>query len=181
MKKGVMTAAIALAMMLAVGTAVAGGEQPRASYPRSSAAEERQDARSEMLQQRIDLVITRFNNNKERHVATYQAMKAEVQQLISTLAAQGYDVAKITSDLQTWDQMIIKFAQDYVSFINLLEATKAYIPYESEGQFAAALEQARAQLRVCRQDSLDIRLYYQQTIRADIAELASQKPGSTAP
>jgi hypothetical protein len=191
MKKGAIVAATALVIVFAICTAAAGGRAPsgagligsypRASYPASSAAQQREDARAEQIQQRIDLVIARFNNNKERHVATYNAMKAKVQEVISTLAAQGYDVAKLTADLQTWDQMIVKFAQDYVSFIGLLEAVRAYAPYESQGQFASALEQARAQLRVCRQDSLDMRLFYQQTIRADIAEVASQKPSSTTP
>lgn len=185
MKKFAIVPVTVLVMVLAICAAAAGNQQqPQGSYPRSSAAEQRQelqDQRALQIQQRIDLIIARFNNNKERHVATYNAMKAKVQEVVNTLAAQGYDVAKLTADLQIWDQMIVKFAQDYVTFIGLLETAKAYAPYESQGQFSSALAQARAQLRVCRQDSLDMRLFYQQTIRPDIAAVASQKPSSTTP
>lgn len=153
----------------------------RASTPQSEERQQNQEERAARVQERIELVIARFENNKERHVAAYNAVRAQVQQIVTSLAAAGYDVSKLSADLKTLDSMILKFAQDYVSFIDLLRATEAYTPYESDGQFQAALEAARAQLQVVRQDSLDIRYFYQTTIRPDVAALASQTPSSTAP
>lgn len=179
--------AVAAALVVLFCAGALAQAQPRASFPQRESTpqgEERQqiqDERSARVKERIELVITRFENNKERHVAAYNAVKAEVQGIVTTLAAKGYDVTKLTADLKTLDSMIVKFAQDYALFIDRLRATEAYDPYESGGQFQAALEAARAQLQVVRQDSLDIRSFYQTTIRPDVAALAGQKPSATAP
>lgn len=163
---------LALALVLATAAALAQPE-PRGSVPDR---EERQQDRAQIITQRIELVIARFNNNMERHVAAYNAVKAKVTEMITTLAAKGYDVSKLKTDLQTWDEMIRKAAQDYATFINYLKTAQQYAPYESQGQFKDAIEQARRQLHVYRQDVLDIRHYYQTVIRPDVAALAEQSP-----
>ncbi|PKQ27983.1 MAG: hypothetical protein CVT63_05150 [Candidatus Anoxymicrobium japonicum] len=96
------------------------------------------------------------------------------------MAAKGYDVSKLKADFLAWDQMIVKAATDYASFINLLQNAKQYTPYESAGQLSNAISQARAQLRIVRQDIIDVRHYYQTVIRPAIAALASQTPTTPA-
>jgi hypothetical protein len=69
-----------------------------------------------------------------------------------------------------------KAATDYATFISLLQSAEQFTPFESGGQFWNAINQARAQLRVFRQDSLNVRSEYQTVIRPDVAALASQTP-----
>lgn len=185
MKKTVVIVVVVLASLLCFGlsaVAYAGGQ---AREP-SSAVQQRQEQRQEVqqqaaqnLQQRIDLVITRFNNNKDRHIAAYNRAKAEVEQIVTTLGAKGYDVSKLKTDLVTWDQMVVKAAGDYAAFISKLEATKAFTPGQAGGQFAAALADSRAALVLARQDFLDVRTFYQTTIRPDVAALATQQPAGS--
>jgi len=138
-----------------------------------------QEQRAQVIVERIQTAIARFNNNKDRHIAAYNEVKAKVVEIVTTLSAKGYDTAKLSADLQTWDQMVVKTGQDYAAFIGLLQNSEQYAPYASQGQFLNAIEQARAQFRVYRQDELDVRHQYQTVIRPDVQALASQSP--TAP
>lgn len=148
--------------------------------------EERQERREEIASQRctilttnIDTRITRFNNNKQRHIDRYNNINERVAKFIAQAREQGYDVAKLEADGKTLDQKVQKFASDYAAFISKLEATKSSACGESEGAFRGALQTARQQLAVVRQDSVDIRNYYQTVIRQDIQDLRNQKVSPT--
>lgn len=167
---------LALAALILSAMPVASAAQPRQSSPVQEQREERREQRAESIGQRVELVIARFENNCQRHINTYNAVKAECAELIGYLEGKGYDCGRLKTDLQTWDQMIVKAARDYASFIGLLRAAQAHDPLASRGQFKAAVEQARAQLRVFRQDVLDVRHYYQTVIRSDILAVRSQTP-----
>lgn len=179
MKKIAIACTLALLTAVVLTTTVATGQ----TYPRGSVPQQRQeriDQRAENIQKRIDLVIARFNNNKERHVAHYNAVKDKITEIVTTMSAKGYDTSKLASDLQKWDALVVKTAQDYTTFISLLQTARQYAPYASQGQFAQAMSQARLQLRVVRQDSLDARSMYQTVIRPDVKALADQTPEAPA-
>ena len=106
-------------------------------------------------------------------------MNARVAEFITRATSQGYDVTKLEADGKTLDQKVQKFATDYAAFISKLEATKTTACGESEGAFRSALQTARQQLAVVRQDSVDIRNYYQTVIRQDIQDLRNQKASPT--
>ncbi|MBC7252822.1 MAG: hypothetical protein H5T72_02475 [Actinobacteria bacterium] len=139
---------------------------------------ERLQERWEFLQQRIELIIARFNNNQQRHQKVYEQVRSAVSEFLEKMKAKGYDVSKLEQDLATWEQMFEKFAQDYAAFIQKLEEIAALSPEQAQGSFYSLLREARQLLRVVRQDAMDIRLFYQQTIRADIQELRNQLPES---
>jgi len=164
---------VALLVALTVSPAMAQQEQ---SGEGESPLQQRIQQRWEMVKQRIELAITRFNNNKERHIKVYNQVKAKVEKLLQQLKDKGYDVSKLESDLATWDQMIRKFAQDYADFIRKLEEIVALTPEQAQGSYASLIKEARQMLQTIHQDALNIRLYYQQTIRADIQELRAQLP-----
>ena len=175
--RGIVTSALALILCLAVSpVAMAQGQQEQQGEGRAGQWLEQ---RGEMIQQRIELIITRFENNKERHVKAYNEAKEKVERFLEAAEAKGYDVTKLAQDLSTWDAMIIKFAQDYAAFIAELKEVSELAVGQSEGQFRAGLKEARQLLRQVQQDALDIRLYYQQTIRADIQALKEQVPSAT--
>lgn len=165
--------ALILAAML-TSTIAVGQTTPRGSVPERR--QERQEQRTVIIQQRLDLVIARFNNNKERHIARYNAVKAKITEIVTTMSAKGYDTSKLASDLQKWDAMVVKTATDYATLISLLQTARGFAPYASQGQFVSAMNQARAQLRVVRKDSLDARTMYQTVIRPDVQALAKQAP-----
>lgn len=165
---------------LALSSAAVAAAQPLQSSPAQEQRRERQEQQAQNVAQRIELVIARFDNNYQRHIDTYRAMKEKCAELITYLDGEGYDCGRLEADLQTWDQMIAEAARDYASFIDLLRAAQGFDPYTSQGQFKAAMEQARSQLRVFRQDVLDVRHYYQTVIRPDILAVRSQTPSPEA-
>ncbi|MFA5076026.1 MAG: hypothetical protein WC480_01265 [Patescibacteria group bacterium] len=136
--------------------------------------EELRDNVCKNTESRIAIRATRYKNNKERHAAVHNQIREKIQKLISRLQAKGYDVAKLNEDLATLDSKISKFGTDYEIYINQLTATQGYICGQSEGKFIAALKEANTYLKLVHQDSLDIRLFYQQTIRPDILALKEQ-------
>jgi len=189
MKKSVIVfiAALLAAMLLAAVVAVCQPIRVRppvssaGQTPLSSARQRVQDQRAKVIQERIETTIARFNNNKARHTAVYNNIKAKVTDAVATLAANGYDTSKLATDLATYNDKIVKYATDYATFIGLLQTAEQYAPYASQGQFLNAMAQARAQLRTVRQDDLELRNYYQSVIRPDIAALKSQTPKTPAP
>ncbi|MHB8896218.1 MAG: hypothetical protein ACYC99_13720 [Candidatus Geothermincolia bacterium] len=175
MRKIVIVCGLALIVAaMIVSPAAIGQTYPRGSVPQQR--QERLDQRAEIIKERIEIVIARFNNNKARHVASYNAVKDKITEIVQTMSAKGYDTSKLASDLQAWDAMVVKTAGDYATFISLLQTAEQYAPFASQGQFVSAMNQARAQLRVVRQDSLDARHMYQTVIRPDVQALASQTP-----
>jgi len=177
MRKRIIFVSLALvAVLLATGASAAG--LPVRSSPASSGTTPRQDQRAQIIIERIELVIARFNNNKDRHIAVYNAAKAKVAEIVTAMTAKGYDTTRLQADLQTWNSMIVKAAGDYATFISLLQTAEQYAPYASQGQFLNAIEAARKQLRVCNQDNLDVRHQYQTVIRPDVEALKSQTPKS---
>jgi predicted nuclease with TOPRIM domain len=140
--------------------------------------QERLQERWKFIQQRIELIITRFNNNQQRHREVYERVKSTVGEFLEKMKTKGSDVSKLEQDLATWKGMFEEFAQDYQAFIQKLEEIAALSPEQAQGNFYSLLHEARQLLRVVRQDAMDIRLFYQQTIRADIQELRGQLPES---
>ena len=131
------------------------------------------------VETRIALNIARYDNNKERHIQNYNRLKEKVQEKITKLAGLGVDVTKLDVDLTTLDGKIRLFATDYAAFVAVLRESQTFVCGESEGEFRGKLENSRILLAKVKSDALDIRLYYQETIRPDIEAVRAQIPTPT--
>jgi len=126
MRKTIIVLMLALLMLVPAAMALAG---PLSGGSGGSQVQEREDQRTQQIKERIGLIIARFNNNEQRHIAAYNAAKDKVTDMVTTLQAKGYDVSKLASDLQTWNGTIIQAGQDYSSFISLLQGAEQYDPF----------------------------------------------------
>lgn len=135
--------------------------------------------RCEKRSQLIDTRITKFNTNKEKHLNNYNLIKQKLLNLITKLQKKGYDVSKLQADAKTWDEKVKKYAADYTTFIAKLTETKNYACGESQGNFGLALNQARQQLLIVKQDAVDMRNFHLTVIRPDMQALRTQKPTQT--
>ncbi len=169
----IIAGALVIAMALMTTAAWAQEEQPGQE---EGPLQQRLEQRWEMIRQRIELVITRFENNEERHARAYEKVKGKVEAFLEEMSAKGYDVSKLSQDLATWDGMFEEFSRDYAAFVDKLEEIAGLTPEQAKGRLMSLIKEARGLLRTVRQDVLDIRLFYQQTIRADIQELRNQVP-----
>jgi septation ring formation regulator EzrA len=174
--KSALIAALAAALLIA-SLAPAALAQQEGESPRERVSERLQE-RWEKVRQRLELIITRFENNKERHVKVYNEMKAKVRQLLEQMQEKGLDVSKLSQDLAAWDEMIKRFASDYAALMETLKQMCELEGDKVEEDFRRMIQEAREQLRKVHQDVMEIRLFYQKTIRSDIQDLRSQLEGS---
>jgi hypothetical protein len=152
----------------------------QAAQARAAERNARAIARCETLEAKFQLKKTRFEKNKQGHVLAYNNAKERVERFIAKAKDKGYDTAKLEADFAIFETKIADFNTAYTEYITLLQAAKEYTCGEPEGDFRAKLEQTRAQLRIVRQKSLEVRNYYQTTIRPDIAALKEQKTSSAS-
>lgn len=125
------------------------------------------------VESRIDLRIARYENNQKKHSDVYNQSLKNLNNLVVEWKAQGKDTTKLESDLQEFKNKIDKFKQDYESFINKMRELRGLVCGDGQGSFAQTLLDAKQLLEIVHQDVLDIRLYYQQTIRPDLQSLES--------
>ena len=180
MRRTTLTVILMMVIMVMTTAVAAGAFQQSPADEVKERREEIQEERADTIQKRIELIITRFDNNKDRHIEVYQKTKVRLKEIADALEAEGYDVVKIRGDYRELDLKIKKAATDYAAFIKKLEEAAELEPGASDGQFAATIQEARSLLRVFREDILDIRHFYQTVIRKDLEDLKEQTPAESS-
>jgi len=168
-------AVVASPLFSIISTVNAQGSNVVALNTTSALTQQRVQARCDLINSRVDTRITRFNQNKERHIERYQNIKTNVTNLITYLKGKGYDTTKLEADLAQFNSMVLEFGTDYSSFITKLEASKQYTCGSSDGQFIAKVDESRAQLTVARNQAKEIKLFIANTLRPDLKDLKNQK------
>jgi hypothetical protein len=138
------------------------------------------EERCQAMTQRIETAIARFNNNKDGHTTRYLKIAEHLKNINEKLTAKGYDTTKTEADYKILNEKIVKASADYSTFISKLGETKQYACGQSQGQFRTALQAAKAQLKIYREDVADIRNYYQTVVRPDAQALRDQHPTSSS-
>lgn len=130
--------------------------------------------RCNLITQRVDLIINKYNTTKKLHLERYQNIKTRVEKLTTNLGAKGFDVSKLQTDLQQLNSLILTFSNQYQSFIGQLTESKSLVCGNGSGDYKAKVQESRATLLTARETSLDIRALINNTIRPDIQALREQ-------
>jgi chromosome segregation ATPase len=136
--------------------------------------EENQEQRCEVAEGRIDNKINKFDENKENHVERYRHIKEAVSNLVTRLKEKGLDTGNLEKYLTELDSKIKDMASDYQTFIDKLKATKSFACGNSNGDFLAALNEAKSARLTVWQDAVEIRKYIIETIRPEMKRLRDQ-------
>lgn len=128
-------------------------------------------ARCPVIESKIQVRVSGFDNTKVKHMQVYQNLSNRLSVVADRLAARGLDVAKFKADLAVLDQKIQKFNDDYATYIATLKDSQSSACGKTSSQFKAKLKEAHMALKPVNTDALDIRNYYNTTIKADIAAL----------
>lgn len=131
-------------------------------------------ARCKNIETKISTKVTRFDQNKEKHVTVYQNTKERIEKFIAKMKEKGYDTSQLETDLKTFDTKIKEFSASYSVYVQKLQQTQAYTCGHSEGQFKTQLQDTRDQLKLVHQKAVELRSYYQNTLRSDIQALKQQ-------
>ena len=122
--------------------------------------------------------ISTFEKRQNLHVPAYNNLKSRLDTLVSKLDSRGYDVADLKDEVATLGDKIDKLSDDYDAFLNKLKDIKSYADDCSNYKKAdvqTKLTEARALLKIVRNDGSDIRNYFKTVIRPDIVQISKQK------
>ena len=128
----------------------------------------------ENIEEKIDLRVARFEENKDTHVEKYNRLKERLSGILTSLQDKGYDVDELSDDLVELEELILDYAQAYSDFIDSLIFTRGFSCGESEGDFRDSLRESKELLVLVKQKRAAIRDFYKDVIRKDIKELRQQ-------
>jgi hypothetical protein len=151
-------------------------EQQKADFRQLKQAYTKQ--KCALMQQRLTLKHTNYEQSKLRHANAYQNLKNRLEKASLRLSDKGYDVVKLNEDIKTLNIKIVKFSDDYSGYMLKLKETNSYACGHSEGEFRIKLLEAKELLEVVKQDSVDIKNYYSTVIRPEIVHMIKTKDGT---
>jgi malonyl CoA-acyl carrier protein transacylase len=171
--------AITFAMAVSPAFAVSASSLPQMR-------EERQELRQEMKQERVEmrcevsdarvnLLVSRYTQNYPRHVENYKNVAEGVKTLVDSLKAAGKDTSKLEAVLATYNQKVVTFSQQATATVDQLKVAQQYACGESQGQYVAEIKKARELAATAHTSLLDLRSYYQKSVRPEIQALRAQQ------
>jgi len=128
-------------------------------------------ARCPIIESKIQVKVTAFDNAKIKHLAVYDNLKTRLATLADRLTARSVDVSALRADLVILDGKIAKFNADYAAYVAKLKASQEGVCGKSEAQFKALLKETKVALAQVHKDAADIRAYVQTTIKAEIVRI----------
>ena len=131
-------------------------------------------SRCNIVTERVENVTTRYNEHKIQYMNAFENVAKKVEDIIAKLQEKGYDTAKLEQDMVRVRSMIQNTNRYYSSFQNGLENSKQLVCGNGSGDYARELSQAREQLRLARQEMVQLREFIQTTVRAHLNEIRDQ-------
>lgn len=124
------------------------------------------------LTAKIDKKIERFNTSSDHPALTKVIQKTT--DLVTTLKAQNVDVSKLETDLATLKTKNESCKIAYGQFIAKLTTTKSFACGQSQGEFATALQAARAEKEKAKTGCQDTKTFMRTTVKTDLQTLKQQ-------
>ncbi len=131
-------------------------------------------ARCDIVESRIDLATTRFQENKERHIQGYNEINDVTQSYVDYAQEQGVDTANLETQLTELDNLVRTFSSETIEYQDALEATKNSVCGESESQFLEDLNTARKEYLDVREASVKVRQHVQDNLLPAIEEVSNE-------
>jgi len=122
--------------------------------------------RGEQVTKRVE----QYDKMKRAHVQAYNNMQERVKKFIDKLKEKGFDTTKLQADLVVLNGKVIKFANDYSSYISKLDEARK-LGCDDAAALKVKMQEARDLLKIVHDDCKDIHSYYNETIKADITAL----------
>jgi chromosome segregation ATPase len=140
------------------------------------------------IQNKIGERIAKVEENKKNFGINFDNMQARLTRLSERLAAKGIDVTKLNADIQALTEKITKLKADHETFVTGLKDAQVDAPAAcgtSKGEFMGRILGSRKVSATVEQDRLDIKNFFEKTIKADIMAIRKQleatKPAEVKP
>jgi hypothetical protein len=137
----------------------------------------RVDQRCKVVEARVSKSLGVYNQNYPQHVQTYQRISTSAKAVATKARQQGKDPAALDATLVILDEKIRLLDQQASAVVAQLKVAEQYVCGQAEGQYKAELQKARDLAKVAHKSILDIRNYYQKTVRLEMQKLmGSDRP-----
>lgn len=130
--------------------------------------------RCDSMTAKVNTINARYNTNQERYTKTFQNIADKVDGFVTRLKANGVDVVLLEQDMVRVREMIQNVNQYYNSFQKGLENSNQFVCGQSQGDYVRELSQAREQLRLTRQEMIQLREFIRTNIRVDLELIKSE-------
>jgi hypothetical protein len=133
--------------------------------------------RCQLVQTKIDTRITNYTEKKAQFESNYAEAQSTLDEIITYLEGEGYDVANLKTAKTEIMSKIEKFKTDYADLITKLQTAKDNFAKcgDGTGTFATYYEDAREQLITVRDDRRDVREYFKSHIRSELKDIKRSK------
>lgn len=128
------------------------------------------------IQKRVEERTSHFDEREGKHKKVYANLVNRINKFITRFETAGLDTTNLKSYPAVLQEKIDKFSDDYANYIAKLKESKNFTCGHSEGEFKGTLVDARAELKIVREDASDIRTYVRTTILPEIKALKDKMP-----
>jgi DNA repair exonuclease SbcCD ATPase subunit len=126
------------------------------------------------VQVKLDKLSIKLDESYPKHINTYNKISEKLNILVAKLKDNKKDTTKLEADIQTLKSKV-QIAQDnYQGLTDLIAVIKNTACGNSQGNFAALLEDARTHLAELRTALNDVKAYWSTTIKADVAQFKNK-------
>jgi DNA repair exonuclease SbcCD ATPase subunit len=131
----------------------------------------------EKRQGKIEEKIVKFEERKVKHMEAYNNLQDRLEKLSDRLSSKGYDVTDLDADINILEEKISQFETDFTAAYEKMKEAKKYMcDNHTSVENKNEIKSARDLIKKVRQDSIEIRSYYKNTIRLDILAIKKQIP-----
>lgn len=136
---------------------------------------ERQQFKQNLTKERCDFVNQKISErlSHDQRFSNLKARIASVTTLITNLGGK-YDTKAVLDALTQMNSLIDTFTKDNNTLANGLKDTQNFKCGEADGQFLTKLRDSKTLFATVRQDAVNIRTYFAQTLKPAIVSLREQ-------
>jgi cytochrome c556 len=149
-------------------------EREEVKEEKKEAKEERKQERCDEVEARVKDKIAKYEAGQIKRLNVFKSVQARLNNLVKKVEAKGYDATELKADLEILEQKRETFQNEFEKHVSELKDTQSYACGESEGEFKNQLRNSRTQLKVAREAHTEMRNFFKNEIKGDVAALKSQ-------
>lgn len=127
-----------------------------------------------IAEDRINLVISRYQNNSQRRTSVHQKINDKVTTILDTMDDGGYNTTEARAELAKMNTLSSELENLVNQKIQLLEESQNYECGNSDGAFKTKIQESIQLNLQIREKVLEIRTQYQNQLRPALQDLRDQ-------
>lgn len=137
------------------------------------------DKKCEQVKARITQRIRNFDDNRNRHLESYQKINDRLDELVIRLEAKGYDTYAVKEKLTAFNQLMNEYRNNYALYQQNLTGAGVVACDSDQANFNGALTKTRNQLKVIQKNHNAIHTFWAKELRPAVLALKEQTPVTT--